>query len=68
MNVAAGGDDADGLELAALDEARRFFSPDVRLEIVPSYEVQQVTGASFEPAAANGKRYYAHVTVRVVER
>lgn len=33
------GDTADEIELAALDKARAFFGPDVRLEVVRNYAI-----------------------------
>jgi hypothetical protein len=60
INVEAWGPDLDGLELAALDSARKFFGPEVRLEVVREYAVREYP--MYEPA----RRYHANVTVREV--
>jgi hypothetical protein len=54
-------DSADEIELAALDDARRFFGEDARLEVVRDYRAWNNTSRDAE------KRYYATVTVRVIE-
>lgn len=63
LMVSAYGGDMPGLEMAALDEARKFFGPDLRLEVVPGYR-------AFADALAKeaSKRYHASVTVREVAR
>jgi hypothetical protein len=52
--------DATALELAALDEARRFFGGEVRLVIVRDYKVATYT--TNDPA----QRYGASITVHEV--
>jgi len=59
LSVLAYGADVDSMELAALDEARKFFGPDVRLEVIRDYSVVVKDG---DPA----RRYYASVTVREI--
>ena len=74
MIVMVAGDTVTELEMAALDEARKFFGADTRLAIVPDYQVAPASqaaglrGAGYPEIAASGKRYYAHVPVRTVER
>jgi hypothetical protein len=58
--VYAYGTDVEALEMAALDEARKFFGPEIQLEVVRDYAVGTYT--KNEP----GRRYVAGVTVREV--
>jgi hypothetical protein len=62
FSTAAFGDSTSEIELAALDEARKFFGPDVRMEIVKNYHVGTSVGHG---EAANGKRYYSHVRIEI---
>ena len=64
IEVLASGDNADEIELAALDEARKFFGKDIRLEVVRDYRVFDVRPGSALEAKAAGKGYQATVTVR----
>ena len=66
IQVLAFGDDADGIEMDALDKARGFFGADLRIQIVPHYRVFANDGAL--AAEAPGKLYHASVTVQVIER
>ncbi|MCF6467377.1 hypothetical protein FAF44_02970 [Nonomuraea sp. MG754425] len=70
MRPVAVGDTVDELELSALDKARAAFPPNVRLEIVPDYEIYTVPGdggfSSFPGVLESGKTYYSHITVREV--
>jgi hypothetical protein len=65
LHVTVHGDNANELELAALDEARGFFGPDVHLEVVNDY---QVTGTSEFDKDANGRKYIAGMRVRALNR
>jgi hypothetical protein len=56
IQVSAWGNSKDELELAALDTARDFFGGEVRLEVVPDYQV-----FSYEQDPKG--RYNANVTV-----
>lgn len=67
MSVLAFGDNVGEVEMAALDEVRAFFGEDLRLEIVPSYQVWDVRPTNALAAEANGKKYYARIVVRVIE-
>lgn len=52
IEVLAFGDNADEIELAALDEARKFFGKDIRLEVIRDYRVygsQPSTRTSRQP-------------------
>lgn len=60
MSVLAYGDNAAELEMYALDEARKFFGTELRLEIVQDYKV--VTAG--ETDASGGKRYRAGLIIR----
>jgi hypothetical protein len=62
------GDTAAELELAALDDARKFFGTDLQLEIAPGYTAF-ARGKDTPDATRNaaGKRYFAAVTVQTVE-
>jgi hypothetical protein len=61
------GDNADEIELAALDEARPFFGESVHLTVVPAYRVMTVLPSGSLAAKANGKKYQSTITVRTVE-
>lgn len=61
------GDTADEIEISALDEARKFFGANVRLEVVRDYEVLTVLPNGFLAGQANGKAWHASVPVRTVE-
>lgn len=63
IEVLAFGNTADELELAALDEARKFFGQDRRLKVVPSYKVFRPIVAQLIERAS-GKEYYATICVR----
>lgn len=64
VDVFVFGDNADEIELAALDEARPFFGDGVHLTVVPAYRALSVLpGGALEPRAG-GKKYHATVTVR----
>lgn len=68
IRIFAVGDNISGLELDALDEARKFFGPDVRLEIEPSYQaLRALENSTIPKVRESGKRYHADVTVRIVE-
>lgn len=67
MRVLVFGDNADEIELAALDEVRGFFGDDVRLEVICDYKVFRVLPGEAVSTAANGKKYRAGVTVRTIE-
>ena len=65
------GDNADEIELAALDKARAFFGDHVHLTVVQGYEVHddgdsELNGKPLYPAAAD-KKYRARVIVRTIE-
>jgi hypothetical protein len=64
IEVLAFGDNADEIELAALDEARKFFGRDIHLEVVRDYRVLDVRPGGALEAKAGGKGYQATVTVR----
>jgi hypothetical protein len=63
IEVLAFGDTANELELAALDEARKFFGKDRQLEVVPSYKAFRPIVAQLVERA-DGKAYYATICVR----
>lgn len=67
INVVVCGDTADEIELAALDEARKFFGPDRQLEVVHDYSVTGMP--AHHKLAESGKKYLAPggVHVRTVE-
>lgn len=65
MNVTVYGDTAEELELAALDQARKFFGSDPRLEVVRDYQVTGVIPGNHTDA--NGKLYVAGMRVRTIE-
>lgn len=64
ITLHAFGDNADAIEMDALDEARRAFGPDVALEVVRNYVMSLVEPGSALAARAGGKRYRAQVLVR----
>jgi hypothetical protein len=64
IDVTAFGDNADEIELYALDEARRFFGADIPLEIVRAYQVHRLGPMASLAKDAGGKVYVATVTVR----
>lgn len=57
ITVGVYGGGADTLELAALDEARKFFGTEARLEVQRSYHVHAYTLHSPD------ERYHANITV-----
>jgi len=59
------GDTAEEIELAALDDAREFFGPDRRLEVVADYQVTRCNPGTSH--AGHGKKFAAGVRVRTVE-
>jgi hypothetical protein len=61
------GDNADEIELAALDEARAFFGDHAHLTVVQGYKSYRVHPDSALSAEAAGKKYNARVTVRTIE-
>jgi hypothetical protein len=64
VHTTAHGDNAEEIELSALDQARAFFGPDRRLAVIPDYQAYTAKpGQEPEP----GKRYTAGVRVRTVE-
>jgi hypothetical protein len=65
LHVTAYGDNVNELELAALDEAREFFGPDVHLEVVNDY---QVVGTGEFDKEAGDKKYAAGMRVRALNR
>lgn len=60
VRVGAYGKDMPSLEMAALDGAREFFGPHMRLEVIPDYE------ASHSESAPPERRFWAMVGVREV--
>jgi hypothetical protein len=66
MVVTAFGDNADEIELAALDEVRPFFGAAVQLEVQRDYIAHAATEGQRRTVAA-GKRYTATVSVRAIE-
>lgn len=66
INVNAYGDNANEIELSALDEARAFFGPDVRLEVINDYRVYRPL--SDDKDNVDGKKYRAGVQVRALSR
>lgn len=72
LSVLAFGDTMAEIEMAALDEARKFFGDGWRLHIEPSYKVFDV-GPPADVFAVKyaeriaGKSYYARLTVLIVE-
>jgi hypothetical protein len=67
FNARVAGDTAEEIEFAALDEARKFFGPDVQLEVVKDYSVIAMVGG--HPLDKDGKKYLAGggVQVRTIE-
>ena len=61
------GDNADEIELAALDEARPFFGDTAHLTVVPAYKAMAVRPEGSLAARAGGKKYQATVIVRTIE-
>jgi hypothetical protein len=64
FETSAYGNDATEIELCALDEARKIFGPDAHLEVERDYQVGTALGPG---EAAQGKSYYAHVHINVIE-
>lgn len=60
VRISAFGKDMPSLEMAALDGAREFFGPEMRLEVIPDYEASHIGSAPPE------KRFWAMVGVREV--
>lgn len=60
INVSAWGPDMNGLELDALDSARKFFGAEVQLEVVRDYSVREYAHEAPE------RRYHAGITVREI--
>lgn len=71
VQVLVFGNSADEIEMAALDEARPFFGPDVRLEVVRDWTANANAGTWRNVAATReksaGKTHSAYVTVRTIE-
>lgn len=67
LRVGAAGDTVAEMEMAALDEARKFFGADVHLMIVADYQAYPPDSSSIPALRDSGKRYCAHMTVRTVE-
>ena len=65
LYVTACGDTPDEIEMAALDEARAFFGPDLRLVVIRDWQASQISPRSIY--AQTGKKYTADVRVRTVE-
>jgi hypothetical protein len=63
ISVLAFGDNADEVELDAIDKAREFFGRHVRLEVARDYLVQQVMPGAMS-VQAGGKAFQSRVTVR----
>jgi hypothetical protein len=61
IRVGVDAPDLAALELAALDSAREFFGPDVRLEVVRDYQVHDMKSRN-DPA----RRWMASITVREI--
>lgn len=64
ISVLAYGDNADEIELSALDQARRFFGDDMRLEVVRDYAVSDAVRVGTLAVQAGGKAFVASITVR----
>lgn len=60
LGVKAFGDDADELELAALEEAEHAFGPGVPLGVVPCYHMYWL---GLDEIEITGKRYGAYIHV-----
>jgi hypothetical protein len=67
VSVFVFGDNADEIELAALDEARPFFGQHAHLTVVPDYRALSVLPDGYYVTQAAGKKYQAAVIVRTIE-
>jgi len=67
LHVIAVGDNAAEIEMCALDEARAFFGPELRLYVVPGWQAYATASGFLHGVAESGKRYYASADVRVIE-